>query len=169
MECEHQKMSRNDNEICQFYSSRKELLFFLFNTLNLILNDGENCCYCKKFREKRWPTEKNCEMCKIPVIFQDFEKVLTANMFNNVFLWKNHSQLLFHLYQILKQKKVRFDVLLVKNITTLGETVTRGEDGVSLKANLLNMQWKIKWTKSKNKIWGLFLQRDLFPKKITSI
>ena len=53
MDCEHQKMSRNDNEICQFYSSRKELLFFLFNTLNLILNDGENHCYCKKFREKK--------------------------------------------------------------------------------------------------------------------
>ena len=40
MEYEHLKMSRNDfNEICQFYSSRKELLLFSFNTLNLILND----------------------------------------------------------------------------------------------------------------------------------
>ena len=145
MECEHQKMSRNDNEICQFYSSRKELLFFLFNTLNLILNDGENYCHCKKCGEKKRRTKKKCEMCKIPVIFRDSKKDLTANMFNDMFFYvKITVNYYFTFTKFLKQKKVRFTVLFVKNTITPGETVTRVEDGVSLKPNLLNMQRKIK-------------------------
>ena len=34
---------------------------------------------------------KNCEMCKILVILQDFEKDLTANMYNDVFMETSQS------------------------------------------------------------------------------
>ena len=76
MECEHQKMSRNDfKKIFQFYSSRKELLFFLFNTLNLILNDGENYCHCKKCGEKKRRTKKNVKCVKCQLFFEIPKKI----------------------------------------------------------------------------------------------
>ena len=58
MECEHAKISRAQfNEKMQFYSNRKELLFFLLNTLNLILHNGWQYCYCEKCEKRKRPDE----------------------------------------------------------------------------------------------------------------
>ena len=89
MECEHAKISRGQfNEKIQFYSNGKELLLFLINALNLILHNGWQYCYCGKYKKRKRPEEINCELCRIAIIFVNFEQDFCKNMFNNTFLWK---------------------------------------------------------------------------------
>ena len=50
MDCEHKNLSRDEfNQKVKFYSSMKELLFFLMNTLNLIFHNEYYYCYCEKY------------------------------------------------------------------------------------------------------------------------
>lgn len=50
MECEHKKLKREQfNGEINYFDSRKELLFFILNTINLIINNSHHYCYCKKF------------------------------------------------------------------------------------------------------------------------
>ena len=53
-----------------------------------------------KNMEKKRLEETNCELCRIPIIFADFEEDIYENIFNDVFLWNYHSKLIFNLYQI---------------------------------------------------------------------
>ena len=39
-----------------------------------------------KNMEKKRLEETNCELCRIPIIFADFEKDIYENMFNDAFL-----------------------------------------------------------------------------------
>ena len=50
-----------------------------------------------KNMEKKRLEETNCELCRIPIIFADFEENIYENIFNDVFLWNYHSKLIFHL------------------------------------------------------------------------
>ena len=106
MECEHVKITRAQfNEKVQFYANRKEFLFFLLNTINLILHNGWQYCYCDKYEKRKRPEEINCKLCRIAIIFVDFEKDIYKDMFNDTFLWKYHSKLIFHLCQIFETEK----------------------------------------------------------------
>ena len=58
-----------------------------------------------KNMEKKRLEEINCELCRITIIFADFEKDIYENMFNDVFLWNYHSKLIFHLCQIFEIEK----------------------------------------------------------------
>lgn len=101
MECEHKKLTTEQfNGKIKFFDLRKELLLFIFYTINLIIHNGHHYCYCEKFGEKKRSTEKNCDMCRIPIIFCNFEKDIEKNWFNNAFLWKYHGQLAFNLNQV---------------------------------------------------------------------
>ena len=54
MDCEHAKMSQGEfNKKSKFCSSRKEYVFFLMNTLNLIKHNGCYYCYYQKYLKKR--------------------------------------------------------------------------------------------------------------------
>ena len=55
--------------------------------------------------EKQRLEEINCELCRIPIIFADFEKDIYENMFNDVFLLNYQSKLIFHLYEIFETDK----------------------------------------------------------------
>ena len=54
---------------------------------------------------KKKSTGKNCEMCRIPIIFCNFEKVIEKNWFDDAFLWEYHVQLAFHLNQVFSADK----------------------------------------------------------------
>ena len=54
---------------------------------------------------KKGSNEKNCDFCPIPYIFSDFEKDITKNIFDEVFLWEYHSKLVFHLQQVFDTDK----------------------------------------------------------------
>lgn len=88
MECEHVKITRVQfNEKLQFFAYRKELFFFfLLNTINLILHNGWQNCYCDKYEKRKSPEEINCELCRTGMIFVDFEKDIYKNIFNDTFL-----------------------------------------------------------------------------------
>ena len=90
MECEHKKLTREKfNGKITFFDSRKELLFSILNTINSIIHNGDHYCYYEKFGKKR-STEKNCKMCRIPMIFCNFEKDIEKNWFDDAFLWEYH-------------------------------------------------------------------------------
>ena len=55
--------------------------------------------------EKKRLEEINCELCRIPIIFADFEKDIYENIFNDVFLLNYQSKLIFHLYEIFETDK----------------------------------------------------------------
>ena len=58
MKCEHKKLTREKfNGKIKFFDSGKELLFFMLNTINLIIHNDDHYCYYKKFGKKR-STEK---------------------------------------------------------------------------------------------------------------
>ena len=106
MECEQVKIIRAQfNEKFQFYTYRKELSFFLLNTINLILHNGWQYCYCDKYEKRKSHQEINSELCRTGMIFVDFEKDIYKNIFNDTFLWKYHSKLFFHLYQVFETEK----------------------------------------------------------------
>ena len=65
------------------------------NTLNLIIHNGYYYCFCEKYYKKKGSNEKNCDFCQIPYIFSDFEKDITKNIFDEVFLWEYHRKLFF--------------------------------------------------------------------------
>ena len=58
-----------------------------------------------KNMEKKRLEEINCELCRITIIFADFEKDIYENMFNDVFLLNYQSKLTFHLYEIFETDK----------------------------------------------------------------
>ena len=85
MECEHKNLSQQQfDEKTKRFKNRKELYFFILNTLSLIIYNGHYYCFCEKFMKKRL-NEKNCAICQIPLTFCNFEKDLNKNMFNEVF------------------------------------------------------------------------------------
>ena len=54
MDFEHTKITRaQSNEKLKFYTAGKELLFFLLNTISLILHKDWQYCYCKKYGKKK--------------------------------------------------------------------------------------------------------------------
>ena len=64
--------------------------FFLLNVLNLMLNDRWFYCYCEYYEgPKDVNGSKNCcSICKIPVIFNDFEKDLDLmNLMKNFYVY----------------------------------------------------------------------------------
>ena len=62
--------------------------------------------------EKKRLEEINCELCRIPIIFADFEKDIYENIFNDVFLLNYQSKLTFHLYEIFETDKAALNSFL---------------------------------------------------------
>ena len=88
-----------------------------------------------KNMEKKSLEEINCELCRIPIIFADFEKDIYENMFNDVFLWNYHSKLIFHLYQIFETEKAMLCCFLNDEFDYRGRDQLTGKNGVFHKQN----------------------------------
>ena len=93
---------------------------------------------------KKRPTEKNCEICKIPLIFGNFEKDLEKNWFDDVFLWKYHSQLFFHLYQIFNVDKSALYYFLDDEFHYQGRDWRRGKTWSVSQTESINYTEKLK-------------------------
>ena len=69
------KMTREEFKIeIGNFKEIKVLHYFLLNVLNLIWYN-EYCCFCEKFEgpDLEFPKRK-CSLCRIPLIFCNFEK-----------------------------------------------------------------------------------------------
>ena len=64
-----------------------EIVYFLLNTLNHLLYADRWNCYCEKFKVG------HCQICKIPPMFPDFERIIDKNMFNMEVLNKHYDEL----------------------------------------------------------------------------
>ena len=72
-ERKHKNFSQQQfGEKTKRFKNRKELYFFILNTLSLIIYTGDYYCFCEKFMKKKRLSEKNCAICQIPLIFCNF-------------------------------------------------------------------------------------------------
>ena len=83
---------------------------FLMNVLNLILFKGYYYCFCENFEKKN--NKEKRSLCRIPTIFENFEKKLDYNMENPVFLKAYHAKLVPYLVQILDMDKSAIECFL---------------------------------------------------------
>ena len=79
--------------------ARYELVFFILNTLNNIV-DSRSYCYCDEKKDKK------CQICIIPIIFRDFEKDVAENIFKYNFLFWYYTKLCKEQIQLFDQKKI---------------------------------------------------------------
>ena len=110
------------------------LLLLLLNTSSHISYNGWYYCYCgdekKEQKKERNKKEKICLMCKIPMIFTNFERDLAIICL----IWisnEYHSKLYFHTNQLFNKKKRLYLLLsLPKERAQGGETGCWGKPGV---------------------------------------
>ena len=77
MECEHKKLTREQfNGKIKFFDLRKELLLFIFYTINLIIHNGHHYCYCEKFGEKNGLLKKIVTCAEFQLFFVTLRKTL---------------------------------------------------------------------------------------------
>lgn len=83
-------------------------------------------------------------MCRIPIIFCNFEKVIEKNWFDDAFLWEYHVQLAFHLNQVFSADKSALCFFLDDDFIMMRSPETGDQErrGVSPKQNRLII-WKI--------------------------
>ena len=126
-----------------------------------------NCChycYCEKFGKKKRPSEKNCEICKIPLIFDNFEKDLEKNWFDDVFLWEYHSQLFFHLHQIFNVDKSALYCFLDDEFHYQGRDWRIGKTWSVSQTQSINCTEKLKLDELKKSL-GRKIKNVIFKKK----
>ena len=77
-------------------------------------------CYCEYYEEpKDFNGSKNCcSICKVPIIFNNFEKDLDFNEFNEEFLCLYHLKLLPNLIEIFSLKKSSLECFLFQEFDT---------------------------------------------------
>ena len=115
--------------------------------------------------EKKKTYQKKLWHVKNTSYFSRFQKGINCKHVQWYFYGNITVNYYFTFTKFLKLKKVKFAVSLVKNTTTPGETITQGEDDMSLTLNLLNIQWKIKWTKSEKKKLRVCSSRGICSQK----
>ena len=89
---------------------RYELIFFILNALNHILNGDSWCCYCDKMKIEndgivstpRWRSGC-CQICKILSKFPDSERDIDKNRFNMPVLIRYYDQLFKELVQLFEE------------------------------------------------------------------
>ena len=87
------------------------------NILNLILHDGHFYYFCGKFSDQRteFSGTKMCTLCRIPMIFPDFEKKLYYSENSFKFLKCYHGRLLPYLIKIFSLNKESIDCYIKDN------------------------------------------------------
>ena len=80
------------------FNSRFYLRFFLLNTLSQIMYNGWWNCICNEEKEEK--QKEKCTICKIQIIFTDFENDLEENMFDEEFLNDCNSKLCYHVMEL---------------------------------------------------------------------
>ena len=105
MECAYKNLTKEEykHRITTF-TARFHLRFFLLDTLSQIIYNGWYHCVC---HEKKTKNEK-CVICKIGIIFTDFEEDLSKITFDEDFLYN---------YNI-KLSKIMFDEEFLYNYNT---------------------------------------------------
>ena len=76
MECEYQQMSKQE------YNKKKNIIFFLMNTLLHIKFNSLFYCFCD------WINQEKCVICTLTTDFNGFVEEMTGNMKNIDFLKK---------------------------------------------------------------------------------
>ena len=134
MVCEHcTKMSKDQfkKEISENQKkSRYDLVYFILNTLHLIVSNGYWYCYCSKENENK------CKLCTIPIIFFDFEQDIDKNMFNLGFIKFTILGSAMSLDNYLMKIKAPSSAFFIKNMNSGGETEHLGKPGLSLSLSL---------------------------------
>ena len=107
------------------------LLLLLLNTSSHISYNGWYYCYCgdekKEQKKERNKKEKICLMCKIPMIFTNFERDLAIICL----IWisnEYHSKLYFHTNQLFNKKKRLYLLLSLPKERAQGERLDVGEN-----------------------------------------
>ena len=100
-------------------ADRYALFFLILNTLNFIENGDDYYCYCNEMvmgengikKKRRWRSA-HCQICKMPCIFVDFEKIIDKNHFNMLVLCKYYDQLFNGLVKLFDQCPKVFEYFL---------------------------------------------------------
>ena len=79
--------------------TRLEVVYFILNTLHPILTSSGWYCYCDQQEEGK------CEICCIPMIFNNLELDIERNIFDVNFLFNYYTKLCRKLLQLFDQKK----------------------------------------------------------------
>ena len=96
----YKNMTREEFEkvfLLEKEKTRFELVYFILNTLNHLLNTDCYYCYCQR--------KGCCQICKIPNIFLNFERGIDKRMFNFNFLNQYYDRLTHELLKLFDQKQ----------------------------------------------------------------
>ena len=99
------------------------------NVLSLILSRSYYYCFCEKFEgpHLEFSGLRKWTLCCIPIIFNDFEKILDYNANNYVFLKTYHAHLFPYLIEIFDVNKGAIDCFFKDNFVYLERDWSSGQ------------------------------------------